>query len=115
MKKEQEESVNKRVMTYIKSKSLTIKALASYMGVNEKTLGNKLVGRIRIDMDTAMTLLSTFESLSAEWLFRGNGPMELSNKMPDSELEAVCVDQAKEIFRLKQKIAELEGEKKGLA
>lgn len=115
MKKDVEESVNKRVMSFLKDKSLTIKALALQIGVNEKTLGNKLVGRIRIDMDTAMALLSHFETLSAEWLFRGKGPMELDGSSSDPELQAVCIDQAKEIYRLKQKISELEGEKKDRA
>lgn len=115
MKQDMEESVNKRVMTFLKSKSITIKALASQIGVNEKTLGNKLSGRIRIDMDTAMSLLMCFDTLSAEWLFRGKGPMELETIFPESELRAVCVDQAKEIYRLKLRVAELEGEKKGLA
>ena len=31
---------------------------------------------------------------------------------PDPELKAVCIDQAKEIYRLKMRLAELEGEKK---
>lgn len=46
---------------------------------------------------------------------RGVGPMLLDGSGPDPELRAVCVEQAKEILRLKLKIAELEGEKKGLA
>lgn len=41
--------------------------------------------------------------------------MELSNSSSDPELKAVCIDQAKEILRLKLRIAELEGEKKELA
>lgn len=112
MERELEMSVNKRVMAFIKNKSITIKSLALQIGVNEKTLGNKLVGRIRIDLDTVLALLTTYDSLSAEWLFRGKEPMELGAPSPDSELEAVCLDQAKEILRLKQRIAELEGEKK---
>lgn len=112
MEKELEMSVNKRVMTFIKRKSITIKSLALQIGVNEKTLGNKLVGRIRIDLDTVMALLSTYDTLSAEWLFRGSEPMELGGPTPDPELEAVCLEQAKEILRLKLRIAELEGEKK---
>lgn len=115
MKQDNDESVNKRVMTYLKSKSLTIKALAGQLGINEKTLGNKLIGRVRIDMDTAMSMLEHFENLSAEWLFRGSGPMELDGSGSDPELKAVCIDQAKEILRLKLRIAELEGEKKELA
>lgn len=38
--------------------------------------------------------------------------MENTDSNHDAELEAVCIDQAKEILRLKMKIAELEGEKK---
>ena len=67
MERELEMSVNKRVMAFIKNKSITIKSLALQIGVNEKTLGNKLVGRIRIDLDTVLALLTTYDSLSAEW------------------------------------------------
>ena len=102
-------------MAYSKDKSLTIKALAAQIGVNEKTLGNKLTGRIRIDLDTIEAILDKFPLLSAEWLFRGTGQMEIDNTVQSSELEAVCVDQAKEIFRLKQRIAEIEKSKNDLA
>ena len=102
-------------MVYIKDKSITIKSLAAIIKVNEKTLGNKLTGRIRMDLDTLLAILSSFENLSSEWLFRGKGAMELSGTLSDVELREVCIDQAKEIYRLKQKIAELDGEKKHLA
>ena len=46
---------------------------------------------------------------------RGVGSMLLDGSGPDPELRAVCIDQAKEILRLKLKIAELEGEKKDRA
>ena len=106
------ESINSRILTYSKDKSLTIKALAAQIGVNEKTLGNKLTGRIRIDLETIEAILGKFPLLSAEWLLRGNGQMEIAASCQDPELEAVCIDQAKEILRLKLRIAELEGEKK---
>ena len=106
------ESINSRILAYSKDKSLTIKALAAQIGVNEKTLGNKLTGRIRIDLETIEAILGKFPLLSAEWLLRGNGLMEIAASGQDAELEAVCIDQAKEILRLKMKIAELEGEKK---
>ena len=38
--------------------------------------------------------------------------MENMDLTPDPELKAVCIDQAKEIYRLKMRLAELEGEKK---
>ena len=110
-----EDSINKRVMAYIKDKTITIKSLAAIIKVNEKTLGNKLTGRIRMDLDTLLAILSAFENLSSEWLFRGKGSMELSSAQADVELGEVCIDQAKEIFRLKQRVAELEGEKKDRA
>lgn len=67
------ESINSRILTYSKDKSLTIKALAAQIGVNEKTLGNKLTGRIRIDLETIEAILGKFPLLSAEWLLREIG------------------------------------------
>jgi transcriptional regulator with XRE-family HTH domain len=106
------ESINSRILTYLKDKSLTIKEFASQIGVHEKTLGNKLTGRIRIDLETIEAILGKFPMLSAEWLLRGTGQMEIDDARQSTELEAVCIDQAKEILRLKLRIAELEGEKK---
>ena len=109
-----ESAVNKRVMTYLKSKSITIKNLASIIGVNEKTLGNKLTGRIRLDLETILAILSSFDALSAEWLLRGQGSIERSALSSDTELQNICLEQAREIYRLKNKIALLEGEKEGI-
>lgn len=58
-------------------------------------------------------ILRVFPELSAEWLLRGTGPVE--GVVQDAELRAVCIDQAKEILRLKLRVAELEGEKKDRA
>ena len=110
-----EDSINKRVMAFIKNKAMTIKSLAAIIKVNEKTLGNKLTGRIRMDLDTLLAILSSFENLSSEWLFRGKGSMEILDAQSDLELREVCIDQAKEIYRLRQRLAELEGEKKDRA
>ena len=41
--------------------------------------------------------------------------MEYNSSTSDAELQAVCIDQAKEIYRLKLRVAELEGEKKDRA
>lgn len=38
--------------------------------------------------------------------------MERTDAPAELELKAVCLDQAREIYRLKQRLAELEGEKK---
>ena len=108
-----ENSVNQRVVIFAKSHNITIKALAASLNINEKTLGHKLSGHSKVDIDTILALLSTFEDLSAEWLLRGIGTME--HPEPDAELKAMYIEQGREIYRLKQRIAELEGEKKDRA
>ncbi len=107
-----ENSVNQRVVIFAKSHNISNKALSGHLNINEKTLGHKLSGHSKIDIDTILTLLDTFKDLSAEWLLRGTGPMERCDDSTDAELKAMYIEQGREIFRLKQRIAELEGEKK---
>ena len=82
------------------------------LNMRPSTLGGKLNGSRELDLLTLESIIIKFSSLSSEWLLRGVGPMEITDSTPDPELKAVCIDQAKEIYRLKQRIAELEGEKK---
>jgi len=107
--------VAQRVKNFLDFKRWSINSLSKAINVPQMTLNRQISGVSSISVDTICSILLTFPSLSAEWLFRGIGPMEPSDKSTDTELKAVCIDQAKEIYRLKQRIAELEGEKKDRA
>ena len=110
-----ESPIYQRVKQFVKIKRLTVAELASMLNIKPSTLGGKLNGSRDLDIDTLELISIKFSTLSAEWLLRGVGPMELTEPTPDPELKAVCIDQAKEIYQLKQRIAELEREKKDRA
>ena len=107
--------VAQRVKNFLDFKRWSINSLSKAINVPQMTLNRQISGVSSISVDTICAILLTFPSLSAEWLFRGIGPMEPSDNSTDTELKAVCIEQAKEIYRLKQRIAELEGEKKDRA
>ena len=86
--------------------------MAGKIGYKQSTFSSKLNGDRGLDVNFISAILVNYPKLSAEWLIRGAGNMDLGVSESDSELQAVCIDQAKEILRLKMKIAELEGEKK---
>jgi len=97
-------------MEYLKYKRISVNALCKETGLKQSTIHGQLVGPVMLSMETVVAVVNAFPELSTEWLLRGVGQME--GVVQDAELRAVCIDQAKEILRLKQKIAELEGEKK---
>ena len=103
-----ESPIYQRVKLFIKSKHFSVSELADMLNMKPSTLGGKLNGSRELDLLTLESIIIKFSSLSAEWLLRGDGPMEITEFTPDPELKAVCIDQAKEIYRLKQRIAELE-------
>lgn len=99
-------------MEFLKVKRISINSLSKQLNLKQNTLNGQLNGTAALSFSTVSTLLSGFPELSAEWLLRGEGTMERTDAPADLELKAVCLDQAREIYRLKQRLAELEGEKK---
>ena len=110
-----ESDVLQRINLLLRVKKDSIQKLANVVNMNKATLAGKLNGTRGMDLDTLCRIVEAYPTLSAEWLLKGVGNMEISNAPDDPEIRAVCIDQAKEIFRLKQRIAELEGEKKDRA
>lgn len=110
-----EKTVSERIMEFLKGKRISVNALCKELGLKQSTINGQLNGTVALSMDTVSHLLDAYSDLSAEWLLRGVGSMEHQVSPTDAELQAVCIEQAKEILRLKLKIAELEGEKKDRA
>ena len=106
-------SVNQRIKDYLAEKRWTVNQLSKAIDLSQPTVSRQIAGSVTLGAELLCGILRVFPELSAEWLLRGTGPME--GVIQDAELRAVCIDQAKEILRLKLRIAELEGEKKGLA
>jgi len=70
-----ENTVNERIIEFLKTNSVTIRALANLLNVNEKTLAHRLSGRSKLDLETVMQILSEYNDLSADWLLLGRGSM----------------------------------------
>ena len=106
-------SVNQRIKDYLAEKRWTVNQLSKAIDLSQPTVSRQIAGSVTLGAELIGGILRVFPELSAEWLLRGTGKME--SEALDAELRAVCIDQAKEILRLKQRIAELEGEKKDRA
>ena len=107
-----ETPIIQRIRVYLKNKRWTINSLSKQLNIPQTTLNRQLSDSSYVGVEVITGMLAIFPDLSAEWLLRGTEPMERIDTAPDPELNAVCIDQAKEIYKLKQRIAELEGEKK---
>ena len=94
---------------------MSISAFCREAGLKQTTVNYQLNGSATLSIDTLIALITYYPTLSAEWLLRGIGQMESSEPTQDAELKAVCVEQAKEIYYLKQRLAELEKEKRDRA
>ena len=109
-----ENAVPQRIREVLTKKRWTTNQLSKELGISQPTVSRQLAGSVALSSDLICGVLNVFKEVSAEWLIRGEGAME-KGPVSDPELQEVCVDQAKEIVRLKQRIAELEGEKKDRA
>lgn len=103
-------SVNQRIKDCLAEKRWTVNQLSKALELSQPTVSRQISGSVALSAELLAGLLRVFPELSAEWLLRGSGQMDGFTQ--DAELKAVCIDQAKEILRLKLRIAELEGEKK---
>ena len=75
-----ESIVIERLRTYLKNKGKKNREVASFIGISETTLNNKLNGTRSLDLDTLLNIVIHFEDLSVEWLLRGDGNMFKSDK-----------------------------------
>lgn len=107
--------VPQRIREFLSSKRITVNALCKKINLKQSTVSGQLNGIASLSMETVTALLIEFPCLSAEWLMRGTGSMETQNEPADAELKEMYIEQSREIYRLKQRIAELEGEGKNLA
>lgn len=107
-----ERTVPQRIKEYLSTKRISVNSLSKALNLTQTTLSRQFNGSVTLSIEAVIALLEYFPDLSAEWLLRGIEPMERTDITPDPELKAVCIDQAKEIYKLKQRIAELEEPKK---
>ena len=108
--------ITQRIKDYLGHKRWTINQLSKALNISQPTLNRQITEVSSLGSEVLSGMLQLFPDLSAEWLLRGTGPME--GIVPtDTELRDLCINQAREIYRLRQELDSLKAtiEKKNLA
>lgn len=100
-------TICERVTELRYSKHLTETQFANQLGMSQATVNRQLKSDFP-SLELISKVLSLFPELSAEWLMRGTGSMELQPTAQDEVLRNVCIEQAKEIYLLRQQLASKE-------
>lgn len=106
-----EEEVRNRIIETKKVLKWTENSLASGDTATQKRLNRQISHGMSISVETILFLASRFPELSLEWLLRGEGEMLKSSDVGDADAKQAIYDLTMENTRLKNRIAELEGEK----
>lgn len=64
-----------RVIEIVKLKAKSVREFAESVGIKQVTLNQQLNGDRKLSLDTVLSVLNSFEDISAEWLLRGEGEM----------------------------------------
>ena len=76
-----------RIKELIAYTGLSDRAFALKCGLKQNTFSRQLNGLNEVSTQTALSILSTFPEISAEWLLRGNGEMLLTSEQPTASNE----------------------------
>lgn len=77
------EAIIQRIKEIIENKSLSESQFSKLISANQKTINQQLKGERGISIDTILSILSSFEQISSEWLLRGEGSMFRSTSKVD--------------------------------
>ena len=69
------DDVLQRIKSMIDEKFSSESQFAKAIGVNQNTLNQQMRGKRALSIDVIISILSSFEDISSEWLMRGEGPM----------------------------------------
>lgn len=67
--------IRERLTAYLRERHVSKRELAARIGISEKTLGNKLNGTRRMDLETLKLIVASFEGLSLQWVMTGQDPV----------------------------------------
>lgn len=73
------ELVLQRIIRLLKERSNSENQFAKLIGANQRTINQQLKKERSLSLDTVLSVLSSFEDISAEWLLRGEGEMYKAN------------------------------------
>lgn len=122
-----------RIKEYIDHKGISISAFEKSIGMSNASFGKSLKNKGAIGTDKLEKILITYPDLSHEWLLTGRGemladggeaaqqqtrqppPVSASTALEPRDLLATIREQATEIGRLQERIAQLERENSRLA
>lgn len=107
-----------RIKQLIDCKAKSVREFASMVNVKQVTLNQQISGTRSVSLDVVMSILNSFENISAEWLLRGKGDMFISqnhtysiDSYPQMASETDSFVSAQEkISLLEKKIISLEAE-----
>lgn len=92
--------MNGRILEFIKEKDLSISSLAKIIGMNQSNLSMQFSGSRKLSLETVVSLLNSFNDISAEWLLRGEGEMlKQSNISQDEDSSQKNTDQNAEYWK----------------
>lgn len=105
-----------RIKELIAYTGLSDRAFAIKCGLKQNTFSRQLNGLNEVSTQTALSILSTYPEISAEWLLRGKGEMLLTSEQPTeaedrmNKLIDTITFQQDTIKNLQARIKELEAE-----
>lgn len=77
-----ESVVNERLFQFIKREVGSVRELATVLNMSEVTLGNKIRGDRKLDIELLVSILQSYPQLSADWVLLGKGEMLRSETQP---------------------------------
>lgn len=84
-----EKKVYERIQILLKEKRISPHELAKILGINPQSVYNYLAGASKAPMSFVLMVLNSFPDVSAEWLLRGNGPMQTAVQKPSTTADYV--------------------------
>ena len=116
-------SISARIRSFIDHIGLTDNAFAKKIGITQSVIASMFKRQTEPSSKLISAILQTYTDLSAEWLMRGNGLMNLSEAKNDddkkklnlmldtmSNMQENINEKNRIIFELESKLRKLEGE-----
>ena len=76
-KKDSKQDVFNRLVMFKEHSGMNLNAFSTKIGMEQSTLHYQFHGKRALSLDTIINTLDAYNELSAEWLLRGNGEMQL--------------------------------------
>lgn len=116
------EDILLRIKELQQDSKMSKSAFAEFIGMEQTTLNNQFLGKRGVSIDLIISILTSFDDISAEWLLRGKGMASLSKEItPNMErvnrlvdtittLQGALNEKDKAIQLLEEKTKRLEAE-----